>query len=253
MNSFVETYDTSSTSPWFTEPSLLFKTFKGNGTIEITSPSIAFLNIEENNSIIVQTESGTSTFSNVTNLTMNRYKIAHIKTSQINTQEAYGFYTKLEVINPEIILEGDKLTYILVDNRTIEAQTPSIKIMGNITLLVRQPTISINGTMQFRNFYMLHPPTIYTDGRNTTLQGNISLHIYVSDEFSIALPYFLNSPITVKYEPVLIQFNETQSLSLMIPSFIITLIFFTTVVLITRTKQKGEVDTRKISKPRAHN
>jgi len=237
LNNFVEIYDASSISSWFTEPSLLFRTFSGNGTIEVASPSIAFLSIGEGNSITIQTESSNNTFNN-SNLTMKGYKTAHIKTSQMNCQKAYGFYIKLNVIDPEIILESDNSVNILLDNTNIEAQTPCVKMRGEVAFLARQPAISINGTIQFQDFYMLHPPTIYTDGRNTTLRGNINLQIYACDEYSIALPYEINSPITVKYEQPLMEFNETASIAAMVPYIVILVSIIITVTLLTVHKKK---------------
>ena len=84
---------------------------------------------------------------------------------------------------------------------------------------------------------MLHPPTIYTDGRTTTLSGKITLGIYVSDEYTIALPYKFESSITVKYETPLMEFNEIASFMSTIPYIILLIIFAIPLIIIWRTKK----------------
>jgi hypothetical protein len=83
---------------------------------------------------------------------------------------------------------------------------------------------------------MMHPPTIYTDGRSTTLSGNITLKAYTSDKYTIALPYKLNSAIKVRYEAPLMSFNEVTSFFLMIPYLILIAIFTIAIVMIRRTR-----------------
>jgi hypothetical protein len=122
----------------------------------------------------------------MTTLSTEGYTTININSTEITLQKGYGFYTTLTAYNPSITLQGN--------------QKFSIDIAGNATSLIRQPLINVNGKIQFEDFYMLHPPTIYTDGRNTTLSGNITLNIYVFDEATIALPYKFNSSITIKYE-----------------------------------------------------
>ncbi len=83
---------------------------------------------------------------------------------------------------------------------------------------------------------MLHPPTIYTDGRTTTLSGKITLNIYASDEYTIALPYKLQSSITVKYETPLMEFNETASLISIIPFVILIIVLVIPLIIVWRPK-----------------
>jgi hypothetical protein len=184
LSEYMQTSNETKISPWFTEPSLLFNKLTATGSISITSNSI------------------------ITNLTnINNFEITQINSTKITIQGGYGFYTALTAHDPIIVMRSNK--------------TFTQEINGNITFIIRQPEISVNGEIKFENFYTLHPPTIYTDGRTTSLQGDINLHIYASDKFSIALPYHFNSYITVSYERPYMQFNETNYLFSLIPYILI--------------------------------
>lgn len=119
-----------------------------------------------------------------------------------------------------------------------------MNIKGNVTFLLRQPEITVNGKIRFENFYMLHPPTIYTDGRTTTLSGKITLNIYASDGYTIALPYKFESSITVKYETPLMGFNETASFMSAIPYIILIMIFTIPLIIIERIKKVDGEDNK---------
>jgi hypothetical protein len=201
----IKIYNENSITSWFTEPSLLFTKFTASGTINILSNSVAYTTLPEN-------------------ITMNKeeYRKIQINSTKIIVQKGYGFYTTLIAQNSTIFLQS---------NHT-DSQTSKIQIAGNVTLLLRQPEINIDGEIQFENFYTLHPPIIYTDGRKTTLNGHITLKIYVSDEYTIALPYKFDSQIKVKYEQPLMEFNEITSLICIIPYIILCLIFMAGFLLI---------------------
>lgn len=231
LNDFVKTYNASSISSWFTEPSLLFKAFRANGAIEVFSNSVASIKLKENNLVNIHTETSHNILTNITSINLEGCNTIQINSTEITVQKGCGFYTTLTAYNPYITLQSSQTTYINAGNNKIAGQTFTIQINSNVTILVRQPEISVNGEIQFENFYMLHPPTIYTDGRNTTLSGNITLYIYASDEATIALPYQFNSPISVKYAKPLMEFNEIASLLLMTP-YILILILTTTILLI---------------------
>jgi hypothetical protein len=186
LSNCIGLYDESSITPWFTVPSLLFTNLQANGTINVSSDAIASMELPENQT---------------TNL--KSYNSVFIKSTEITVQGGYGFYTSLTAFNPAISLLGN--------------QTVTINVNGNVTIFLRQPEISVNGTIQFQDFYMLHPSPISTDGRITTLKGNMTLDVYVSDEYSIVLPYKFSSSITVKYATPLMQFNEVASLLQLIP------------------------------------
>ncbi len=155
-------------------------------------------------------------------LNMNNFNSILINCTEATIQNGYGFYTNLTASNPLITLQGD--------------QTSSFPIKGNVSFLIRQPSIIINGEIQFKNFYMLHPPTVYTDGRTTTLSGKITLNIYASDKYTIALPYKLQSLITVKYETQLMEFNETASLISTIPFVILIMVLVIPLIIVWRPK-----------------
>lgn len=214
LNNYIDLYDQTTVTSWFAEPSLLFTEFQANGTISVSSNSIASISLPENQTLNIN--SGNSVL---------------IESADITVQGGYGFYTTLTALNPTVTLQGD--------------QSTSVSIRGNVTFILRQPEISVNGNIQFENFYMLHPPTIYTDGRTTTLSGNITLNIYVSDEYSIALPYKLNSPITVTYEKPLMDFDETQSIIQLIPYVLLIAVFAIPILLIQRSKTIDSQDNQK--------
>lgn len=205
LNNYIELYNETTVTSWFTESSLLFTMLEANGTVSIRSSSIASIKLPENQT-----------------LNLKEVNTILIHSSRIRVQKGYGFYTTIIASNPSITLQGN--------------QTTSMNINGDATFLIRQPEISVNGKILFEDFYMLHPPTIYTDGRNATLSGNITLNIYVSDEYTIALPYRLNSPITVKYEKPLMEFDEKASFMLLLPYIILIMIFATPILLIQQSK-----------------
>ena len=207
LSNYIELYNETTISPWFTEPSLLFTSLQANGTINISSNSIASITLPENQTL------NTSSFNKIL-----------INSTEVTLQNGYGFYTNLTASNPSITLQGD--------------QTTTLNIKGNATFLLRQPEITVNGKIQFENFYMLHPPTIYTDGQTTTLSGKIKLNIYVSDEYTIALPYKFQSSITVKYETPLMEFNETASFISAIPYIIPIIIVAILLIIVWRIKER---------------
>ena len=215
----METYDETAVSPWFTEPSLLFSGFEANGTIQVVADSVASIKLQENST--ATTNSGT--YYNISTLGTEAYNTIQIGSSEIAVQGGYGFYTTLMAYNPSITLKNN--------------QTTTIDVNGNVTFLIRQPVINVSGEIEFQDFFTLHPQTIYTDGRNTTLSGDITFTIYVSDENTIALPYKLNSPITVKYEEPLMEFDETLSLLAMTPYIILVVILATMILLLKRSGQ----------------
>jgi hypothetical protein len=182
LNNYVEPYNETLITPWFTEPSLLFTKLIANGTISIQSNSLVLIQFPENQTLNIKS-----------------HDAILIKSTKIIVQRGYGFYTILIASDPTITLRSN--------------QTTSATINGNVTLLLRRPEISVNGIIQFENFYMLHPSIIYTDGRTTTFSGNISFNIYASDIYTIALPYKFQSLITVKYQKPLIELNEDIKLS----------------------------------------
>jgi hypothetical protein len=218
LGNYMEIYDETAVSPWFYEPGLLFSGFEASGTIQVMADSVASIKLQENSA--VRTKSGT--YYNISTLGTERYKTIQIDSSEITVQGGYGFYTTLIAYNPSITLQNN--------------QTTAIDITGNATFLIRQPEISVNGRITFENFHMLHPPTIYTDGRSTTLSGDIALGIYVSDEATIALPYKFNSPITVKYEKPLMAFDEIKSFMLMLPYIVLILALAIAILLVQRFK-----------------
>jgi len=204
-DNYIKIYNENSITSWFAEPSLLFTKFSASGTINILSNSVAYTTLPEN-------------------ITINKeeHRNIQINSTKITVQKGYGFYTTIVTQNPTISFQS---------NHT-DSQTSKIQIAGNVTLLLRQPEISIDGEIQFENFYMLHPSIIYTDGRKTTLNGHMTLKIYVSDEYTIALPYKFDSQIKVKYEQPLMEFNEITSLIYIIPYIILCLIIMVGFLLI---------------------
>jgi hypothetical protein len=219
LGNYMEIYDETAVSPWFYEPSLLFSGFEASGTIQVVAELVASIKLQENSA--VRTNSGT--YYNISTLGTEGYKAIQINSSEITVQGGYGFYTTLIAYNPSITLQNN--------------QTTTIDINGNATFLIRQPVINVSGKIEFEDFFMLHPPTIYTDGRTTTLSGNITLNIYVSDEDTIALPYKFNSPITVKYEEPLMEFDETVSLLAMTPYIVLVVMLATVILLLRRSEQ----------------
>jgi hypothetical protein len=195
-----------SISDWFDTPSLLFTNCSANGTIRVASESIASINLPENKTI------------NSSNLGP-----IIIDTLSITIQGGHGFYTVVTANDPLITLQGSK--------------PMSINISGNATFLLRQPKITVNGEISFENFYMMHPPTIYTDGRTTTINGNLVLNVYASDKYTIALPYHFLSPIKVNYQMPLMEFDELASFKLVIPYLVLTIILFIPIVLLLFSKK----------------
>ena len=204
LENFIAAYDNASVSPWFTDPSLLFTGFHATGTISITPLSVVSV-IDGNQSI------------NVSSL-----DISTINSSEITLQSGYGFYANITALNPLISLKDNKSSIV--------------EIKGNVNFLIRQPTINVDGKIEFNNFYMLHPPTVYTDGRDTSLTGRLTLNIFVSDSYTIAMPYNVQSSITVEYSSPRIEFDETRSFIATLPFCLLLVLFIIPIVIIIRPK-----------------
>lgn len=214
LGNYLEMCKEPAMSPWFYESGLLFKGLEADGAIQVSANSTASIELQENSTVKMNSE----TYYNMSTLNTEGYKSIQVNSIEVTVQKGYGFYTTLTAYNPSITLQNNN-------------QSITMDITGNATFLIRQPRISVDGKIQFENFYMLHPPTIYTDGRNTTLSGKITLEIYVSDEATIALPYKFNSPITVKYEKPLMAFDEIKSFLLVAPYVILAMILIAAMLL----------------------
>jgi hypothetical protein len=200
LRDYVDAYTPTTVSAWFSNGSLLFTSLKANGTVSI-----------ETNSIIT----GSSD-----NITINGdYSKIVINSNQIQLQNGYGFYSIVTALNPSIT----------VDSKNVASMN------GSITFVVRQPKLRVDGKIEFENFYMMHASSTYTDGRTVMIDGRISLDIYVSDSYTIALPYKFESPITVTYPTPLIVFDETASLQQLLPYLIFVTSMVLVVVLIQRS------------------
>ncbi|MEM3674479.1 MAG: hypothetical protein QXG08_03275 [Candidatus Methanomethyliaceae archaeon] len=208
MGNYIERYDEKGVTKWFTEPSLLFTQFQANGTINIQSEAINLINIQGNQ---------TSYYING--------KIISIECRDLITECGYGFYSVITAHNPTITTQSNSNT--------------TININGNVTFLVKQPKIKVNGSIRFKDFYILHPPTIYANGRAASLSGNITLEICTSDKYSIALPYSFDSPITVRYDKPLMEFDEILSFLKLITPLIIVLILLSTFYLLAQQHRQG--------------
>lgn len=242
LSDYMEIYDETTVSPWFKEPSLLFTSLHANGSINVLSSSIASLQLAKINTVSISSGKSNVMLSNVTDVSINGFNEVKVYSTDVVIQKGYGFYATLIAHNPSIALSSNKTINIEAGGRSLEAQNPLIKIEGNVTILVRQPKVSIDGETIFDGFYFMHSSTITTDGRTTELKGKIQVDVYVSDVDTIALPYSLNSPITVKYEPPLLQFDEIPSLYAMVPNIIMVTIFAIIILLINLLAHKKEQD-----------
>lgn len=203
---YLDSYNETTITPWFLKPSMLFKKAEINGTIQIFPKSIAFIKIQENNSVSVHTKTTNYTIKSITAINIDTCTRVKINSSKVVIQKGYGFYTTLKVYNPLITLSGDSIVFINGGIK-IKGQEILLKINGDVELLVRQPKILIKGESMFKDFYMLHPPIIYTNGRNVKLSGIMDLNMYASDEYTVVLPYRFSSLITITYEKPLIKFS----------------------------------------------
>ena len=202
LSEYFRVYDPTTVTDWFIQPSLLFSKFDANGTITIKSNSCLIITGHQ--------------------LLNNSFNSVTINTTQASVNGGYGFYTLLTVLNPALNASED-----FAKSQVIE---------GNVTFLVRQPDISINGSVQFEDFFMLHPPTIHTDGRTTTLSGNVNVRIFMSDHYSVALPYELSSPVVVTYKNPFMEFDESSALVQLLPYLIVIVIIAIPILLIAQSK-----------------
>jgi len=203
LKEYIEEYDESKVTPWFVESSLLFTALKARGSINIRSNTIIPINLPQN--YVMEAE---------------EYDEVEINCAKIIVQGGYGFYTRIIVVNPLIKMIDFENNYSI-----------TLNIRGNAAFLVRQPKLSISGEVVFEKFYMLHPSIVPTDGRKTTFMGNITLFIYSSDEYIVALPYKLNSTAVIKYEKPLMKYDELSALPRLVPYLIITIVMFVSFLL----------------------
>ncbi len=203
IKDYTEFCDDNTISSWFTDPALMFKTFAAEGEISVYSSSGAML-----------TDNQTTVTGDFSELLIN--------SNSITVQRGYGFYTTVTAMNPSITLQGNTKT--------------TTSLNGNVTFLLRTPEISVNGQIQFMSFYSLHPPMVYTDGRTASLSGDITMDICLSDEYTIALPYRFNSPITVNYEKPLMEFDEVEALVSLLPYMLLLTVLAVPIWYIRRLK-----------------
>lgn len=208
LYNYVAPCDEAAISSWFDVPSLLFTSFQANGTICISCDALSSIILPENQT-----------------LDMNTLGKFRINSTEISVHGGYGFYTTITAVDPSILLQDTNETW---------------QISGNVTFLVRQPKIDVAGTIQFSDFYMLHPITVYSDGRVTSVSGNLSLDIYLSDKYTIALPYDFQSSTHFEYNLPIISYSERDSFLLAIPCLLLGTILIIPVMIIQRGKEVAE-------------
>ncbi len=227
-------------SRWFTEPSLLFTNISATGKVSIIPQSVALIKAQGKNTVYINSETSQRTISNVSNINIGECKLIEINSTRIVAQKGYGFYTNIIVQNPTISIHDGGNVSLILDGEKIEGKSFSMQINGNMTLMVRQPRISVDGSTKFENFYVMHPPIINTNGQATTIIGSLNFQLFVSDEFTIAIPYKFGSSVSVNYEKPLMSFDEIKSFLLAIPFVIVCASLLAVFLIISRIKIKSK-------------
>ncbi len=230
----IKPFDATTLSPWFTlEPSLLFTRLNATGTIKLVSGSIQLTNLPEDNMLGEQTDKLHDSLARMDNISVGEARVIQVTSDEVTVEKGYGFYTTVVAHDPSIVLT-DRTSHMNGKDETA-GELSSVNMTGNVTLLMRQPDVSVNGKIRLESFYFMHgAPPIYSDGRDITLDGNLTLHIYLSDEATIAFPYSIPSPIKVRYDSPRMKFDETASFILMIPYALLVTVMFTSLFLLSR-------------------
>jgi hypothetical protein len=234
LSDYVRPFDSSTKSPWFSgKASLLFAESKATGVIQFVSSSVPSIKLSAGDVITIQQNNSYKSLTGLDSISIGQGGLIQITSKEVAFKEGYGFYTTVVARDPSILLK-DQAVYLNGKDK-VAGGPLSINVVGNVTLLMRQPEVSVNGVIWLKDFHFMHEgPPIYADGRDMTISGEITLHIYLSDDATIAFPYAINSPILVKYDPPRMEFDEVKSLQMIIPYTLLVAALLATMFILVR-------------------
>jgi hypothetical protein len=207
-------------SPWYTSPSIIFSSMNSTGSISIKSNSIVGLN--ETNGMILESGGTKITVGLPSALAASGYNLVKITASKTSISGGYGFYSFVTLSNGSLVFSGTALVNVTAGESHISGHQVSVIVPNSISLVVRQPMVSIDGLADFEGFYSLHPPSLYSDGRQIQLKGSISFQMYSSDASSVALPVSFGAGTVASYETPLMSFSEWSAFLASVPYVVLT-------------------------------
>jgi hypothetical protein len=233
---FVTKQSLDYSSPWFSgAPSLLFTSFDASGSISVDSTSMALSALAIRSGIIEENGANYDITVGPT-LPLEGYTSVQIVASEVDYLGGNGFYSELSISNPTIVFQADESRSLRIGDMLFNDSSVELSLSGNSTIFVRAPSFMVSGNVSFDGFYMLHSSSeFYTDGRETTLSGNLTFGIYVASDSSVALPYEFGPSVGVAYSTPLVDLQETNQYLLVLP----WVLFLVVVIVLVRLVEVG--------------
>jgi len=198
-------------------PRLLYRSFKANGTIEIQSSSVIFINL---NGISLNVLNGRTrkSFMNVSELYILNGKII-INSDNIVHSGGIGFYAFVRIKNPQFHVVGSEAKIKIISNgvsHIVRAyhQEIILNLNGDISMLIRHPKLNIRGNVYFESLEATRVIPISKAGvTNVFFEGDIKFSISVCDVFSFTdyVDYYLLR--NIGYQSPIVQVNELDYLT----------------------------------------
>jgi hypothetical protein len=208
LEPFITYSDPSTVSPWFTLSSIIFNSMNSAGSISMKSNSVTPLGLNGTGGLVLESGGTKVKADSATSLIATGYNQVQMSATSASIDGGYGYYSFVTLSNTTMVFTGASSVEVTSGASQLSGQQVSVVAPGAITLLMREPTVTIDGITNFTGFYSLHPPLLYTDGRPVQIRGGITFQMYASDESSMALPFAISSSAVASYFPPLMSFNE---------------------------------------------
>jgi hypothetical protein len=155
-----------------------------------------------------------------------------------SVSQGYGFYSNIHAVNL-IINSGKEIGKCLLelDNESLELidiASYEIKIMGDSNVLMRQPTVRIEGNSNFSKLYTyaLLSKSIGILGYDATLQGKLIFKTIYGDTSTVVNNFIYEGKISSDYKKY--SYDELSPLKQSFHILIVMFLFYLAVFLLIR-------------------
>jgi|GEM_PF-3267776 len=217
LEPFIALSNPAAISPWFTSPSIIFSSMNSTGSIVMKSNSIIVAGLNETSGLVLESGGTRVTVGPASSLVATGYDQVEVSATEASISGGYGFYSFVTLSNSSLVFSGTNHVNVTAGGSHLSGQQVSVIIPKTVTLLIREPVVSINGLADFGGFYSLHPPSLYSDGRPVQLRGEISFRMYSSDTSSVALPVSFGAGTIASYKTALMSFDEWSEFLASVP------------------------------------
>jgi hypothetical protein len=229
---------------YVSEISSAFRQVTMSGDVNVTSSSLMFpLNVDFGKLSVTFANDSVSSMVNVTQLDMSDYVNITVAASNLTFSGGNGFYATLQFgCNITITPESNSLHVRIstADGNTTHftaIKTITINDVDPITLYMRQPTISVQGLIVFKELYSTREilQETRTLGQDLIVNGSIRLTPYLSDVYTWATLSGVSG--SLQRNPPILVYDELSSLpEATLWSIIIAPIFLALILIIHRRR-----------------